>query len=171
MTRQFARSLGILCTLILVVVTVWCRPAIAQATKYYDPPLTFTGADLPYSDFSGRVMQATEFALAHFEFSSFRDAELQGSIFSSTRLTNADLRGVDLSYGMIDKADLTGADLRDGIFVETLFLRAILKDVKIAGADFTDALFDGKQQRELCAIASGTNPKTGVLTRDSLGCS
>lgn len=170
MTQNFARSLGVFCILLVVMLTTWCRPAIAQASKYYDPPLTFTGADLPYSDFSGRVMRATEFALAHFESSSFRDAELQGSIFSSSRLANADFRGADLSYGMIDKADLTGADLRDGVFVETLFLRAILDDVKIAGADFTDALLDGQQQRELCAIATGKNPKTQVLTRDSLLC-
>ncbi|NEO86963.1 MAG: pentapeptide repeat-containing protein [Spirulina sp. SIO3F2] len=154
----------------LMVGWMWTPTAIAQASKYYDPPLTFTGADLPNSDFSGRVMQATEFALGHFEFSSFRDAQLQGSIFSSSRLSEADFHGADLSYGMMDKADLTGADLSDGVFVETLFLRAILDDVTIAGADFTDALFDGTQQAQLCAIATGINPKTGISTRDSLLC-
>lgn len=169
MSTLFLRACG--CLLLLWIWVSGGAPAWAQASKYYDPPLTFTGANIPGSDFSGRVLQATEFALAHLEFSSFRDAQLQGSVFSSSRLTAADFHGANLSYGLADKADFTGADLSDGIFVETLFLRAIFDEVNIAGADFTDALLDGKQRRQLCAIASGINPTTQVATRESLGCS
>ncbi|MDB9496038.1 hypothetical protein PN441_15450 [Spirulina major CS-329] len=50
------------------------------------------------------------------------------------------------------------------------FCGRLLDDVTIAGADFTDALLDGKPMRQLCAIASGTNGQTGVETRVSLGC-
>ena len=145
-------------------------PALAQAYKYYDPPLSFTGAELRGKDFSGQTMRSAEFALAHLEETSFKDADVQGSIFSSSRLNHADLSGANFSYGMVDKADFTGANLSDGIFHETLFLRAILDDVTIAGADFTDALLDGKQVRQLCAIAAGTNSHTGINTRTSLGC-
>ena len=67
---------------------------------------------------------------------------------------------------------------------KTTFLRYLLKesnkkfgliinefgDVGIDGADFTDAVLSRTQQKQLCAIASGTNSSTGESTEYSLGC-
>ena len=38
------------------------------------------------------------------------------------------------------------------------------------GADFTDAVLSRTQQKQLCAIANGTNSSTGESTEYSLGC-
>ena len=57
------------------------------------------------------------------------------------------------------------AVLRNAMLMNSKFTGA-----EIAGADFTDAVLDLPQQKALCSRASGTNARTGVVTRDSLNC-
>jgi hypothetical protein len=42
--------------------------------------------------------------------------------------------------------------------------------VNINGSDWTDVVLRKDIQKELCAIADGVNPTTGVSTRESLLC-
>lgn len=48
--------------------------------------------------------------------------------------------------------------------------RQQLKGANISGSDWTDVVLRKDQQLYLCSIADGTNPVTGVSTRESLGC-
>ena len=56
------------------------------------------------------------------------------------------------------------------VLSETILLRSTFNNTDITGADFSEAILDGVQIKELCAKASGINSKTGITTRDSLGC-
>jgi len=57
---------------------------------------------------------------------------------------------------MVDQVNLTGADLSDAVLTEALLLRTVFADVDI-GADFSDAILDRAQIKELCQRASGVN--------------
>ena len=158
-----------LVVILLTLVMGWHPPALAQAVLYPPPP-SYTGTSLQGRDFSNQVLQAAEFANARLVKANFENSDLRGAVFSTAVMTDANLHGADLSYGMADLVNFTGADLSDALFVEVILLRSIFTDVNIEGADFTDALLDGVQQQQLCEKAKGVNSKTGVATRDSLGC-
>ena len=156
--------------IVLLGIVLTPGSAYAQATKYYDPPPSYSNAELSGRDFAGETLRTAEFSNANLELTDFSNADLRGSIFSASVATKANLHGADLSYGMADQVDFTGADLSDAIFVETIMLRSTFADTAIAGADFTDAILDGDQINKLCAKAAGVNSQTGVATRDSLRC-
>ncbi len=71
----------------------------------------------------------------------------------------------------METINLEGADLSDAILEGAMLSNAQFRLVKsIKGADFTDALVRKDVAASLCKIASGTNPTTGVDTRESLNC-
>ena len=145
------------------------QPAHAQS-KYYAPPLSFSNAELTRRDFSGQMLRAAEFSNANMDLTNFSNADLRGAIMSASVMTEANLHGANLTNAMIDQVKFTKADLSDAILAETILLRSTFEGADITGADFSDAIMDGAQVKELCTKASGINSQTGISTRDSLGC-
>jgi uncharacterized protein YjbI with pentapeptide repeats len=155
----------------ILALTIFILPRAAQAqSKYYPPPLSFSNAELTRRDFSGQMLRAAEFSNANMDLTNFSNADLRGAIMSASVMTQANLHGANLTNAMIDQIKFTKADLSDAILVETILLRSTFDGVDITGTDFTDAIMDGAQVKELCSKASGINSQTGISTRDSLGC-
>jgi uncharacterized protein YjbI with pentapeptide repeats len=142
----------------------------AGGTSQYKPLLTYTNDDLTGKDFSGKNLQTAEFTTCKLDNTNFSGADLTGVVISSAILKGTNFHGTNVTQGLLDQVRFVDADLSDAVFVEAMMLRSTFKNVNIAGADFSSAILGKVEQKALCTIASGVNPKTGVSTSDSLEC-
>lgn len=122
-------------------------------------------------DFSGENLQKAGFKRLNLSDANFSNADLQGVVFDGTNLKSANFHGANFANGLSYLVIFDDTDLSDAIFTDAMMLRTAFEDnVNIKGTDFTGAILEVEQQKKLCSIASGVNSKTGVATKDSLGC-
>ncbi len=164
-----ARAVGAigLCLVLLFGWGLQSAPAWAAssaAIRAYDD------AEVRSRDFTGQDLRRAEFASENLAQANFQGADLQGAVFNGSNLSGANLQGVDFSNGIGYLSNFNQADLTNAVLADSMLLRSTFKGAKIEGADFTYAAIDRLQAAQLCEYASGTNPKTGVMTRESLEC-
>jgi len=121
-------------------------------------------------NFSGQSLIRAEFTNTTFKNTNFSNADLRGALFNGILLDGANLHGIDFSSGIAYVSRFKDVDLSDAILADTNMLRSTFDNVDVTGADFTNALLDNQQVKKICTKASGINSKTGVDTRESLGC-
>ncbi len=126
--------------------------------------------ELKGKDYSGQNLQTAEFANTNLEQSNFSNADLRGAVFNGTKMAQVNLHAANFTNGIAYLTDFTEADLSDAVLVEAMMLRSTFDGAKIDGADFSDAVLDRIVVKQLCDRATGVNSKTGVSTRESLGC-
>jgi uncharacterized protein YjbI with pentapeptide repeats len=139
-------------------------PAPALAAMDYAKQVLI-GADFHGADLRGVTFSLTNLRDADLHDADLRDASLFGAKLQDGNLSGADLRGATLDSAVLQGTDLRNARLDDAFAFNTRFL-----EVRIDGADFSGVPLRGDALKNLCAVASGTNPISGRETRDTLGC-
>ncbi len=122
-------------------------------------------------DLHGQDLSKSSIAGATARDSNLSDVDLSGTVVTLADLKGSNLHGINLTDTLSDRVNFQKTDLRDAILVNMIASGSSFAGAQIEGADFSYAVLDSDDQKNLCKIAEGTNPITGVATRDSLECS
>lgn len=130
----------------------------------------YVRSDISGFDFHGQDLSKSSIAGSIARDANFSNVDLHGTVLTLSDLKGANLQGINLTDTLSDRVNFQNTDLRNSILVNMIASGSSFAGSRIEGADFTYAVLDSDDQKNLCKIAEGINTVTGVSTRESLEC-
>jgi len=134
--------------------------------------LDYANLDITGQDFSGSNYKGKDFTQVIAKGTKFSKSNLQGCRFYKAYLVNADFEGADTRGASFEDTSMDNANLRNINAVGAYFGQSLLDVASMEGGDFSDSSVPIKTLKLVCERedVKGTNPTTGVSTRESLMC-
>ena len=131
----------------------------------------YVHADISGIDLHGQDLSKSSIAGAVVRDADLSGVDLHGTVLTLSDLKGSNLEGIDLTDTLSDRVNFQKTNLKNAVLVNMIASGSSFAGANIEGADFTYAVLDSDDQRNLCKEAQGINPSTGVATSDSLECS